>query len=149
MNVRFSPAEARQILGRARQASLATLMADGAPYASLVGFALCGQARPVLLLSRLAWHTQNLERDGRASLLVMGEAGAGDALAGSRISLMGLLARTNGAAARAAYLESHPEAEGYAGFADFSFWEMDVAQAHAVAGFGRIETFTGAELVGG
>lgn len=146
MNARFSAADARQILAHARQASLATLLADGAPYASFVSLALAGPARPVLLLSRLAWHTQNLERDARASLLVMGAPGAGDALAGSRLSLTGRLMRSADPGHRTAYLACHPEAEAYADFADFSFWEMEVAQAHAVAGFGRIETFSGAEL---
>ena len=38
----------------------------------------------------------------------------------------------------AAYLRRHPDAEMYASFADFSFYRMEVARAHLVAGFGRI-----------
>ena len=36
------------------------------------------------------------------------------------------------------YLRRHPDAEMFANFADFSFYRMEIARAHLVAGFGRI-----------
>ena len=61
----------RQLLRRAKTCSLSTLTrGDGTPYGSLANIATDGTGRPLILISRLAWHTQNLEADARASVLV-------------------------------------------------------------------------------
>ena len=44
------------------------------------------------------------------------------------------------------YLARHPAAELYAGFGDFAFWRLEPERAHAVAGFGRIETIPADEM---
>src|SRR5271154_2446333 len=52
---------ARSLLRRSRQGALATLMAgSGDPYCSLVGVASHPDSSPILLISRLALHTQNI-----------------------------------------------------------------------------------------
>ena len=57
----------------ALKGALATLDREtGHPYASLVLVATEPDGAPILLLSRLALHTRNLERDPRASLLLDG-----------------------------------------------------------------------------
>jgi putative heme iron utilization protein len=88
---KFSPsAAAKRVLRSASTASLATLSPDGAPFASLVTVATDHAGAPILLISRLAVHTQNLARDDRASLLLVEPGGeAGDPLAGARLSLTG------------------------------------------------------------
>ena len=91
----------------------------------------------MLLLSSLALHTKNILADPRASLM-LDERKDGDPLEGARVMLMGTLVPTADAHARAAYLRRHPEAEMFAGFADFSFYRMTINRAHLVAGFGRI-----------
>ncbi len=134
----FDPVLAsRRLLMEARTGALATLLPDGAPYASLVTVATLADASPVLLLSRLARHTQNILRDSRISLLVE-ERRAGDPLEGARVSITGAIATTEDNAARRRFLARHPSAAGYAGFKDFSFWRIEPAGAHLVAGFGRI-----------
>ena len=45
---------------------------------------------------------------------------------------------TESADARRRYLTYQPEAEMFAGFADFAFYELKLKGAHLVAGFGRI-----------
>ena len=40
--------------------------------------------------------------------------------------------------ALARFLARHPSAEGYAGFADFSIYALEVAGGHYIGGFGRI-----------
>ncbi len=52
--------------------------------------------------------------------------------------LMGTAAMTDDPQVRARYLARQPEAEMFAGFADFSFYRIDLKGAHLVAGFGRI-----------
>src|SRR3977135_751454 len=80
---------ARSLLRRSRQGALATLMAgSGDPYCSLVNVASHPDGSPILLLSRLALHTQNILADSRVSLM-LDERVEGDPLEGSRIMLGG------------------------------------------------------------
>jgi len=137
----FSPSlAARRVLRLAAVASLATLKADGQPFASLVTVATMPGGEPILLLSRLAVHTQNLERDKRASLLLVEPGGeSGDPLAGARLTLVGEIGeRDPDAAVRRRFLARHAEAAGYVDFADFGFRKFTIRSAHLVAGFGRI-----------
>ena len=134
----FNPSQAaKRLLREAGKGALATLAPGGAPYASLVTVATAMDGAPILLLSRLARHTANVSADSRVSLLLEGER-EGDPLEGARVSLSGILSRTDDPAARRRFLARHPSAEAYAGFADFGFWRMDMSGAHLVAGFGRI-----------
>ncbi len=143
----FSADEARKLLRRARTATLGTLNADnGVPYASLVNVATDVRGLPILLVSTLAWHTRNLLADGRASLMVAEAPHSGDALTGPRVTVMGRFAKVDDPSLRRRYLARHPAAELYAGFGDFAFWRMEPERAHAVAGFGRIETIPAHEL---
>src|SRR3989304_3381551 len=52
-------------------------------------YALDGQGCPLFLISAMAMHTQNLQADPRASLLVIQPGWAGDPLAAGRVTLMG------------------------------------------------------------
>lgn len=143
----FSAEEARNLFRRARTATLATLNADdGVPYASLVNVATDVRGHPLLLVSTLAWHTRNLLADPRASLMVAEVPPSGDALTGPRVSVMGRFVKVADDAVRRRYLARHPAAELYAGFGDFAFWRMEPERAHAVAGFGRIETIPADEM---
>jgi len=143
----FSADEARNLLRRARTATLGTVNADdGVPYASLVNVATDVRGLPLLLVSTLAWHTRNLLADARASLMVAEVPPSGDALTGPRVTVMGRFARVDDPLLRRRYLARHPAAELYAGFGDFAFWRMEAERAHAVAGFGRIETIPADEM---
>jgi len=143
----FSAEEARNLLRRARTGTLGTLNADdGTPYASLVNVATDVEGRPVILVSTLAWHTKNLLADPRGSIMVAELPGQGDALTGPRVTVMGRFAKADPALVQRRYLARHPAAELYAGFGDFAFWRLEPERAHAVAGFGRIETIPADEM---
>ncbi len=131
---------ARRVLRTALTGALATADADGHPFASLVTVAADIAGAPILLLSGLALHTRNIARDGRVSLLLVAPGGeGGDPLAGARLTVSGTIGAPDADPALGArFLARHPEAAGYAGFADFGFYRMEVAGAHLVAGFGRI-----------
>jgi putative heme iron utilization protein len=138
----FDPAKlARSLLRRSRQGALATLMAgSGDPYCSLVNVASHADGSPILLISRLALHTQNILADARVSLM-LDERVQGDPLEGSRIMLTGRAQNASGddaAILRRRYLSAHPSAEAFVNFRDFSFFRIKPAGAHLVAGFGRI-----------
>jgi putative heme iron utilization protein len=132
---------ARSLLRRSRQGALATLMAgSGDPYCSLVNVASHPDASPILLISRLALHTQNILGDNRVSLM-LDERVAGDPLEGARIMLAGRaeqVSQDDTAVLRRRYLNAHPSAEAFVDFKDFSFFRIVPSGAHLVAGFGRI-----------
>ena len=135
----FDPkAAAKKLMREARSGALGTLMAgSGDPYCSLVNVATQADGTPLLLISRLAIHTRNILADPRASLM-LDERKEGDPLQGARVMLMGTVAVTGSADARRRYLSYQPEAEMFAGFTDFGFYELKLKGAHLVAGFGRI-----------
>ena len=141
--------DAARLMDSAKSVALATLEAtSGMPYASLVTVALDVDGAPLLLISRLARHTQNLEADPRASLLFTPAAiAADDPLAGARVTVMGRLTPAANPTARDRFLANHPDAAPYARFADFRFFAMTIDHAHFIGGFGRIIEVPGAELL--
>ncbi len=146
---------ARLIVRNAATATLSTLQHDdGTPYGSLVNVASDAAGRPIILISSLAWHTQNLLADGRASLLFAVGGEYGDALESTRVTVLGRFEASEDAGLRARYLAWHVPARDYAGFGDFSIWRMVPERVHTVAGFGRIESMAadamllGSELEG-
>jgi putative heme iron utilization protein len=129
--------------------ALGTLDERGSPFVSLVTVATTPAGEPILLISRLAIHTQNLERDPRASLLLVAAGGeAGDPLAGARLSFTGTVGSPDtDPMLKRRFLAAHPEGAGYADFADFSFRRFTIDGGHLVAGFGRIVDLSRADLL--
>src|SRR3978361_2161912 len=136
---------AKSLLRRSRQGALATLMPGSSdPYCSLVNVASDCDGSPILLISRLALHTQNLVANPRLSLM-LDERGTGDPFEGSRIMVAGRAKQAGESLAanlRRRYLNAHPSAEAFVNFKDFSFFRIRPAAAHLVAGFGRIVDLT-------
>jgi hypothetical protein len=119
---------ARTLVAQTSTGTLCTLALEpeGYPYGSFVTVAL-DDGNPVFLISELAEHTKNLERDQRSSLLVA-ESGSEDPLANGRVTMLGLCTRLagDGGGARSAFLAAHPNAAYYADFRDFAFWKLRV-----------------------
>jgi heme iron utilization protein len=137
----------RRLMRSCDRAALATSLIDGAPYASLVLFALDLDATPLLLLSDLAEHSRNIGRDCRVSLLIDGTGGLADPLTGARATLVGRAETVADDRLMARFIARHPSAAGFAGFADFKLYQMTPARAHLVAGFGRIRWVDGDEII--
>jgi hypothetical protein len=129
-------------LGRAGMLATLSRRHPGHPFASLMPYALDEGGRPLLLISSMAMHTQNLQADRRASLLIAQPDWAGDPLAAGRVTLMGdahQVADPDVAAARAAYLAWHPNARYWVDFEDFAFWRLDVLDVYFVGGFAAMD----------
>jgi heme iron utilization protein len=140
-------AACKKLLREARSGALATLMpSSGDPYCSLVNVATAADGAPLLLLSKLALHTQNILADNRVSLM-LDEERSGDPLEGARVMLMGKAAATDDAEARRRYLARHPQADMFAGFGDFAFYRVTLKGAHLVAGFGRIVDLAASDIL--
>jgi len=132
---------ARTLVCLGRVGSLSTLSRKqpGFPFGSVMPYALDDHGRPIFLISTMAMHTQNLQADARASLLVTQEDTDGEPLGASRVTLVGnVLAVPNAEVAevRQLYLERHANSKYWVDFEDFSFYRMDVADVYYVGGFG-------------
>ncbi len=136
--------------------TLCTLAPDppGYPFGSVATYAVGDGGEPLFFVSLMAEHTQNAERDPRASLLVAEPVAEGtDPLAAGRVTLLGDLARVadvERGPVRERYLAANPSAAYYIDFGDFAFYRLSVAAVRYVGGYGRMswvdaEAFAGAE----
>jgi heme iron utilization protein len=140
---------ARTLAHVGRTGTLATVSRRhaGHPFASVMPYALDAGGAPLFLISTMAMHTQNLEADPRASLLVTQPDWSGDPLAAGRLTLMGEARRleaADAADARAAYLARHERAGYWVDFDDFAFWRLDVIDVYFVGGFAAMDWVTAA-----
>jgi len=137
-------AEARLLIRNVKAATLATCEA-GIPHAALVTVAFMPDASPVLLLSELAIHTQQLIANPRCALLLTGEANGPNAQTTARLCLTGTAAKTENSAC-AIFLQRHPYADLYAGFSDFAFWVLSLTDSYYIGGFGAARKLVVAKL---
>ena len=133
---------ARTLTHLGRTGTLATVSRRhaGHPFASLMPYALDAQGRPLVLISSMAMHTQNLSADGRASLLVA-QRSAGDPLAAGRVTLMGdarPVTDVEREPVKAAYLAQHQNAVYWVDFDDFRFWLLEPLEVYYIGGFGSM-----------
>jgi putative heme iron utilization protein len=141
---------ARTLAYLGRAGTLATLSRrhPGHPFASVMPYALDDAGRPLFLISAMAMHTQNLEGDPRASLLVMQPGWDGDPLAAARLTLMGDVRRVPDAdtvEVRERYLARHERARYWVDFEDFGFWRLATADLYFVGGFAAMDWVTAAD----
>jgi putative heme iron utilization protein len=137
-----------RLLRGARIAHLGTLR-QGAPLVSMTLF-LAAPAFDAfhLHVSRLAWHTQDMQQDARVALAV---AEADDARADpfslARVTIRGEATRLGAdEALQRAWLARFPAQAVNFELADFAFWRVAPRDARFVAGYGRIHNLSAAEL---
>jgi len=145
--------ELADLLRGQRVAALGTIADDGAPFVSMVPFAIEPvSSRVVLHVSGLAAHTGYLTARPRVSLLVMRPEAVGEPVhALPRLTLVGaaeVLARDSAeaAACRQVYLTRFPEAEPMTALGDFRFVAVQVDAARQIAGFGAARSVSAEEL---
>jgi putative heme iron utilization protein len=136
-----SGAAARTYLRRHHGGVLSTISEKlaGYPFGSVVPYVLDHDARPVILISRLAEHTRNIAGDARVSLLVS-DAG-GDIQAVARLTLAGDAARADASleALQARYLNYFPDAGRLFAMGDFALYLIQPRQLRWIGGFGDIQ----------
>ncbi len=141
---------ARTLVYLGRIGSLSTLSRrqPGFPFGSVMPYGLDNHGRPIFLISTMAMHTQNLQADPRASLLVTQPDASGDPLGASRVTLVGnvlLIPEPEVAEARTLYLARYENSKYWVDFEDFSFYRMDVVDVYYVGGFGVMGWVTASE----
>jgi putative heme iron utilization protein len=143
----------RTLVAESRAATLCTIARDpaGFPYGSLVTVALDAAGRPLLLLSELAEHTQNLAHCADASLLLAEPLDRHRTpLALGRVTLLGACKKVPAEerdAAREAFLAVQPDASFYVDFKDFAFFRLEPVALRYVGGFGRMSWVTAADYL--
>ena len=143
---------ARTLLHLGRAGTLATLSRrhPGHPFASIMPYVLDDAGAPLFLISTMAMHTQNLQEDARASLLVAQPDWAGDPLAAGRVTVMGEASpvpASDRAPARTAYLARHENARYWVDFDDFGFWRLKVTDVYFVGGFAAMDWIDAGDYV--
>lgn len=126
-------------LGRIGSLSTLSRKQAGFPFGSVMPYGLENRGRPIFLISTMAMHTQNLQADPRASLLITQPDANGDPLGTSRVTLIGnavTIPKSEVPEARRLYLASYPNSQYWVDFEDFSFYRMDVLDVYYVGGFG-------------
>ena len=76
-------------LGRTGSLSTLSRKQPGFPFGSVMPYGLDAQGCLIFLISTMAMHTQNLQADSRASLLVTQPEASGDPLGASRVTVVG------------------------------------------------------------
>jgi heme iron utilization protein len=143
---------ARTLVYLTRIGSLSTLSRKqpGFPFGSVMPYGLDEQGRPIFLISTMAMHTQNLQADARASLLVTQDDAGGDPLGASRVTLVGNVLpvpESEVTEARKLYLSRYAYSKYWVDFEDFSFYRMDVVDIYYVGGFGVMGWVSAAEYI--
>jgi heme iron utilization protein len=148
--------EARSLLVRLiaseRIAHLATLR-GGAPMASMTLFMPDADwAAFYVHVSRLAWHTQDMQQDARVALSIAEtDDRREDPFTLARVTIRGEAAQLANEGAefqrlKRAWLERFPKQAINFELADFSFWKITPRDARFVAGFGSIHNLSAAEV---
>ena len=143
----------RTLLHERRHAALGTLDAAGAPFVSMVPFAVDATAgRLVLHVSGLAAHTSHMAAEPRVSLLVTAADAAGQPVHDlARVTLQALAhtpapGAADWASARAAYLARFPDVTPMTELPDFRFITLQITGARQVTGFGAARSVPADEL---
>ena len=126
-------------LGRMGSLSTLSRKQPGFPFGSVMPYGLDDRGRAIFLISTMAMHTQNLQADPHASLLVTQQDTEGEPLGASRVTLLGnvlAVPEHELAEARKLYLERHANSKYWVDFENFSFYRMDLVDVYYVGGFG-------------
>ncbi len=133
----------RTLVYRNRIGTLSTLSEKHPdwPFGSLMPYGLDGKGRPIFLISTMAMHTHNIERDPRVSLFISQTDSKGDPLDASRVTLMGRALKVPEeelGKVRELYLSRYRNASYWVDFDDFFFYRMEIEDIYFVGGFGAM-----------
>lgn len=135
--------KARELLRRRHFGVLATQSTHlpGYPFGSVVPYVLDGVGRPLILISTLALHTKNIQKDARVSLTVWDDEEGPDQQAAGRVTWVGDAAPVPPdelEAGKARYLRYLPSSEGHFAMHDFVLHRIDLKRLRYIGGFGAI-----------
>jgi hypothetical protein len=129
---------ARTLVAVGRIGSLSTHSRKfaGFPFGSVMPYAADDLGHPVLFISSMAMHTQNLHQDAHASLLITQPDSSGDPLGAARVTLLGTAAEVPAAEVRDLYLSRYENAKYWKEYTDFAYHRLEVSNVYFIGGFG-------------
>ncbi len=134
--------EARRLFLQQSFGVLSTISLDmpGYPFGSITPYCADRQCRPVIYISSIAQHTQNILADPRVSLTVLENADSGDVQARGRLTCIANARPLSPDEddVRERYFRYFPQSREYAGTHDFEFFRLDLVRVRFIGGFGRI-----------
>lgn len=136
-------AAAQALLREANHAVLSTLSVQlpGYPFGSLVPGAVTRTCEPILCISDLAEHAQNIKQNPRVALTAIAPNSSPETQAGARFTYVGdaqLVPAEQLDDVRSQFLALVPSARIYAGFGDFHFYTIAMTRGRYIGGFGAI-----------
>jgi putative heme iron utilization protein len=123
-------------IGRIGSLSTHSRKFAGFPFGSMMPFAADDRGRPVFFISTMAMHTQNLQQDARASLLITQPGEVEDPLGAGRLTLIGEARTAPAAEVRELYLSHYENARYWQEYSDFAYYRLDVEGVYFIGGFG-------------
>lgn len=121
---------------------------EGYPFGSILPFCPDFNNRPIILISRLAQHTKNIEKDPRVSLLIddADQLQYADVQTCSRLTVMANAERLTDAEVIARCHRYLPDAHDYTTQLDFDFYRLNPVKVRFIGGFGQIHWVEPAHL---
>ena len=132
--------DARKLLLDEYHGILSTHSQDvpGYPFGSVMPYCLDADGQPVILISRIAQHTKNVEADPRVSLIVS-QSGVDDVHTGGRLTWLGDVEKLKADQdLQDRYYSFFPSAANYHKTHDFDFYRINLVRARFIGGFGKI-----------
>ncbi len=102
----------------------------------MMPYATDDAGRPIFFVSSMAMHTQNLQQDARASLLITQPDVSGDPLGAARLTLLGAVTEVPAAEVRELYLARYENAKYWQDYTDFAYYRLEVSGLYFIGGFG-------------
>tara|TARA_B110000196_G_scaffold305348_1_gene302847 strand:+ start:60 stop:770 length:711 start_codon:yes stop_codon:yes gene_type:complete len=133
--------DARNIFLSEYKAVLSTHSVDviGYPFGSIVPYCLNKIGLPIILISKIAQHTKNINSNAKVSLIVV-EGGADDSQTVGRVTFLGdaelVGKKDNDSAER--YYNYFPQSRDYHKTHDFDFYIIKPVRIRFIKGFGQI-----------
>lgn len=130
---------AKQLCRRLHTGVLAThsQKIEGYPLGSIVPYFLTPEGEPIIYISSIAQHTNNIKRDNKVSLTLFDNQES-DSQASGRVCILGNAEICEDEALAEQYYQFFPDARAYKNTHDFAFYKVRVVKIRYIGGFGKI-----------
>jgi len=110
------------------------------PFNSLVPYIVDSKGHPIIFISDLAQHTDNLSNDSKCSFMIY-KIDGDNLFDSARVTFVGKMVRLPKKERKkwkAEYLAKHPKSKQFIDFGDFHFYRMEIKSIYYIGGFGDI-----------
>ncbi len=121
---------------------------NGIPFGSLVPYCIDKDGQPVVLISRIAEHTHNINSDSRSSITIL-NYDQDDVQSKARITISGKMEIINNeeSEVKNKYYRYFPNSVDYNTVHDFSFYKLKLISIRYIGGFGKIYWLEGKDFL--